>query len=441
MEVNRRAGGEIALVEAEGWVSSDGLTEAWIRKLGSPGTRANYAKALYRFCLFTGVSPGELIELAREGKRTGEPVAERFIEDVVSEWGRLGFSMWLMRRMGYAVKSFYRSHFYRISSSACRVELPRVKEYRCPTQEEVREFAKGANLRDVALIEFLASAPFREGTVVGLRLRHVRVELLEDPREDGVVHVGVAGGLLKGGGVGRYRGLEQHSFLHGDAAETLRRYLRTRGALEPESPLFAMVRGGPGRITEATVRKIFREASGRSGIRLSCQDMRRFVQTQLEAARVQPNWIRKMMGKTVRGEEAPYSRPKIEQLREAFKSAVPYLTLNPRAGVERIQMLKEQTRQNLEMLYRFGVIEEPAFHHLTERLKAAKTPEEFLEGVSRLGEDRLKMPVGGRPGPGGRPGGEHRVVSGEEEMIALLNEGWNLVRELNSGNRFLMRRG
>ena len=30
-----------------------------------------------------------------------------------------------------------------------------------------------------------------------------------------------------------------------------------------------------------------------------------------------------MMGKTVKGEESPYSQPKLEQLREAFKTAIP----------------------------------------------------------------------------------------------------------------------
>ena len=33
----------------------------------------------------------------------------------------------------------------------------------------------------------------------------------------------------------------------------------------------------------------------------------------------------------------------------------------------------------------------------------------------------------------------HKIVESEEEMLRLLNEGWELVRELN-GDRFLMKR-
>jgi hypothetical protein len=42
------------------------------------------------------------------------------------------------------------------------------------------------------------------------------------------------------------------------------------------------------------------------------------------------------MGKTIRSEDSPYSLPKIEQLRESFKSAIPYLTPMPKTDETRL---------------------------------------------------------------------------------------------------------
>jgi hypothetical protein len=35
---------------------------------------------------------------------------------------------------------------------------------------------------------------------------------------------------------------------------------------------------------------------------------------------------------------------------------------------------------------------------------------------------------------------EHRLVDSEDEVLRLLNNGWELDRELNGGGRFIMRR-
>jgi hypothetical protein len=229
---------------------------------------------------------------------------------------------------------------------------------------------------------------------------------------------------MKGGGVGKFMGLEQHAFLHKEAADTLKLYFKTREELRPEDPVFSPVRGEEKRLTSSTIRSQFLLASEKSGVNLSPHDFRRFVQTQLEAARIQPNWIRKIMGKIVRGEESPYSMPKIEQLRDAFKSAMPYLTLTPKADETRLW--KMQALQNLELLHARGQIPDTEFMQMKEHLHRSNTHEEYLEGFKLI--------------PKSEP--EIRIAESEEEMLRLLNlkQGWEIQQELNGGGRFIMKR-
>lgn len=60
----------------------------------------------------------------------------------------------------------------------------------------------------------------------------------------------------------------------------------------------------------------------RAGIKFSIHDGRRIVQTALESVGTSPQWIRKIKGRKVSGEESPYSRPAIEQLRGKYREAL-----------------------------------------------------------------------------------------------------------------------
>jgi len=138
---------------------------------------------------------------------------------------------------------------------------------------------------------------------------------------------------LKGGGQGRYTGLQQHTFLTPDAKKALLEYKnwrekRFKVAVAKDQPLFGHVYDmeGSDRLTTSDVRQIFTRASERTGLTFSPHDLGRFTQTQLEDARLNPNWIKKICGHKVRGEENPYSRPKIERLRKAYDKAIAYLT-------------------------------------------------------------------------------------------------------------------
>ena len=39
-----------------------------------------------------------------------------------------------------------------------------------------------------------------------------------------------------------------------------------------------------------------------------------------------------------------------------------------------------------------------------------------------------------------QPNGEHRLVESVDEMMRLLDQGWEIDRELNGGGKFIMKR-
>jgi len=65
--------------------------------------------------------------------------------------------------------------------------------------------------------------------------------------------------------------------------------------------------------------------SKRAGVKYGIHDGRIIVQTALENVKVSPQWIRKIKGRKVKGEESPYSKPAIEQLRAKYREALPEL--------------------------------------------------------------------------------------------------------------------
>ena len=408
----------------------------WINRYDSESLRYQYLKYLEEYCQFHDRTPEELLEIRRS---QSEAVAERMLDDFVLMWekpvtykGKVTDST---RNMAVrSVRSFYSANYLDLARKAgSGAQYSRVKEIRVPTQDELREMCVGRNLRDIALINVLSAGGFREETLQNLTWGHALPEL-ENWDNHTPIHIGVKARELKGKGRGRYKNLEQHAFLTPHAIRALLNYKRWRESkgeeIQVESSLFSTVRGKPKRISLREIRAIFERASARHAFTFSPHDLRRFTQTQLEAARVQPNWIRKMLGKSIKGEEAPYSRPKIEQLREAYRSALPYMTLAPKSDETRIW--KSQAKQSLEMLSKLGVLPETEFLRLQERLQRSIDPDDFYSEVKPItGEFRRlqEQPYNDT----------HKVVDDEDEMLQMLNEGWELLRELN-GEKFLMRK-
>ena len=335
--------------EALAWGDRYEESKLWLGRFAGR-SKLKYARALMRYCAYVGVEPPGLIEL-KKNQRNHE--AEKLLDWFVGESPYPDSSM---ENISVAVKSYYKWNYEDLARACGRTSYTKQKSYRTPTQRQLATFILGAiNPRDKALIHFMAATRVREETVCRLDWSHVWGDLFENPRDP--QHIGIMGKNLKGAGRGTYRGLEQHTFLTPDAKQALLEYkewreARTGETITPESPLFTSITLGElgKRLQPVHVIKAFQRASRRSRLVFSAHDMGRFTRTQLEAARVPENWIKKIIGHKVAGEENPYSRPKIEQLRKEYRKAIPFLSTQEREVIDQLRGKMERLTEENRLL-------------------------------------------------------------------------------------------
>jgi len=414
--------------EVQAFIDAHPEVQRWLRKIPSALTKGNYARDLMRYVEATGLSPTQLINLKQKSENhEAEDLLDDFIEK--AEEAKLGESRtWSISQ---SIKSFYKWNYADLSRGAGKITITKKKPYRTPEKESLLKFMEGANLRDKALIHFLASTGISEGSVPHLKWAHVWHDLIEkriDPP-----HVGLTSSEIKGAGREKYAGVEQHAFMTPSAVESLMRYKEWRERVKgekitPESPLFSSIEGPIKHMSLASVRDIFIEASKRTGVRFSPHDLRRYVQTQLEFARMQPNWIKKILRHKVKGEEDPYSQPKIEQLRTAYREAIPHLDLGatPLTELKKRQEVVEEiqakimsgeplTEQDRENIRRYGI----RVFKRREKPKAAHN--------------------GGQACANGQHCGESFEQINESALLSHLREGWQIVHKLANGEVIIRR--
>jgi len=208
-------------------------------------------------------------------------------------------------------------------------------------------------MRDKALVAFMASTCIAEGSIPHLTFRNVEPEWqtahphkltfdewMKHFESTELPYIKIVGKVLpdgnttlKGGGQGKYAGVQQHTFMTPEAKTIMIQYLRwrvrTRGKPKLDDPLFIVLTRKPqgSALQVEAVKTSFNRISKNnpSSIHFSAHDMRRFVENALEEARIHPNRCKKIRGRKVRGEEAPYSQPSIAQLRNDYSRAVKFL--------------------------------------------------------------------------------------------------------------------
>lgn len=353
------------------FVEAHPLIGLWLKGFAR-GTCYNYTRSMMMYTEFCGMKPQELLDL----KESGGPGAERLLDRFVAT--AEGLSEPKKRIAVTAVHSFYKHNYLDLAarSGYCKVRHVSANNQRCPTQDELRKMVLNAHIRNDAIVNVVSSGGFRAGTVLKLTWGDFHELWTWDGQTP--VYVFVDSARLKGMG---YRGtVEQHCFMTAHAAEVLLRYAewyRSKRELTPESPLFISRGANQHSRSFQRMGELALWTAVTSLGSYSSHDLRRFNQTQLEAARIDPNWIKKMQGKKLRGEDNPYSRPKIEQMRELFSIAEPYLTMAPpQAQIDPMELRKQAILDSASLV--FGEDKQKMFE-LEQLLKNVKTEAELTE--------------------------------------------------------------
>jgi len=411
---------KVSKQEIEEFESKYEDVQNWLGNIESPKTRSEYVKHLIRYCESVEKTPKQLIELKQDST---DHKAEKLLNKFVRQAQKSGYPNSMLCSTVIAVKSFYKWNLESLESACGKVSRIKQKPYRTPEKESIKAFLEGSHIRDKALITLIASTGISEGSIPSLKWSHVWEDLIEDRKE--IPHIALTSVEIKGGGKGSYQNVEQHTFLTPYASETLLKYKawierKMKRKITPNDPMFTTLARPFKKLELITIRAIFIRRSKETGIAFSCHDFRRFVQTELEHARLQPNWIKKILRHKVSGEESPYSRPKIEQLRNAYREAIPYLDLSEQPKTSEVEMEK---RLSLRQAKRWMTTQQ--YEQFEKLVYDAKNTQEI--------DDAYSIATNGKEKLESLKSHDCQFMISEDQLEGYLTKGFKFVSVLPSG--------
>jgi site-specific recombinase XerD len=165
------------------------------------------------------------------------------------------------------------------------------------------------------------------------------------------------------------------TFIGEEAIEAIKDYLeeRKKGSrhvppetITKESPLFrTWTSEEVKRIQRGSFSGLIREAFVRNGEkRMSAHSLRKKLQTDLEKAGVNPNWIDQILGHQLINSRDAYSLPTDEELREAYTQAYPLVKVYPEINATAVQTPKPEITDDYNI--RTAATPKEAMHLLKE---------------------------------------------------------------------------
>lgn len=375
------------LKDATEYLEGFEASKAWLNSIKSNLTKNKYAKALFRYCAGVGLNPSELVRLKPnqpeiilrilELKESGIPASEITINENEAEQklenylNSVAFKDTLTIK--HAVISFYnysnRSLSPRVAEKISQKEL-QPEDYRLLKIGEIAKMADATtNPRDEFLIWFLQSTGMRRRTIPQLMMGDLKLVVQMDgetkilplnTKHEGQLDA-IAPIFLQIGSErlkGKYRNLQQLSFLHFKCFQKLQSYWRwmqqKKIAVTSQTPLIVSFKNHEQPLKHGSIRNIVVNASvsafGEDKQPFTPHDLRRFHFTTCENARIPQNWILKLQGKRVKSEQSPYSLPNILDLHKAFRDAVSYFV--PQNEPQPQQHLAKRITQQDEIIKR-----------------------------------------------------------------------------------------
>jgi integrase len=422
------------------WASKYPEVQQWLShaKLQRP---IQNIQGLYRFCEWARKTPTELLAL----KKTNP--SENFAEKLLDKFCGTkieGFPESQKFVASVAVKSFFKHNYASLEKASGNMTLEKSKPYNALSKEGLRKLYNHAlNPRDRALIPFVTCTGIAKETLANLLWSHLE----QDWEKKDLPCINLGPELLKGHGHGKYKDVRQITFLTPEAKAALKVYKewvekKLGRAVMPNEHIwldtYQEIRDGEKTgIYNPLTYHMFGHAilrlSKESGVPFSLHDGRRWVNTALEGIAISANWAHKIRGRKVRGEEAPYSQPLIEQLREKYRLAVPALefTSETSSAVEDRLKSLEAFQKSLTPEQREEGRKAGLFARSTDKKKGRKgykvrtgpkpddeKPEDCKDG-QHCDTDFLQIP--------------------EAQLLDHLKVGWKIVKELANGEVIVKR--
>jgi hypothetical protein len=401
------------------WASSYQEVTRWLAKIQD---KSQASCNLYHFCKWTKKTPMELLELKEKDSQISPPpnFVEKFLDDFCSD-GNEEFSNSRKYNVSINVKSFFKWNYRDLAKASGIVSLEKVKPYNALSKEGLRKlWNRALNPRDRALVPFVTSTGIAKETLSNLTWGHLE----ENWEQKDLPCIEIETELLKGHGKGRYKGVRQITFLTPEAKRELINYKewmedKLERKLTQEEHIWLETYRPYKPLNYQMLGNLVTSLSDKAKVPFTLHDGRRWINTALEQIGISPNWARKIRGRKVRGEEAPYSQPAINQLKEKFREAVPLLEFTserPQVPKEVQERLAQMEAEQKELKRKYGIFRKTR-HIKSDEADRAPEGENCEDGEHCAAQQIIE----------------------EENLAGFLSENWKVAAVLPSGKVVIQR--
>ena len=415
------------------------------RKTRSEGTKELACDLLMRFCKFARKEPNELVKLS-------VAEASQIVQSYVDSLADRGQSIRTVNVTLTFLRTFFRLNGFKGERQIDVERFFQPSRYRkeseyIPTAEEIYRMAYAAgSAKNKAMVLCLYTSGLRNSTLRGLRFKDVAEELetLE------IVKVPVYPEMKEIDPRACKGNIPYYSFFSKEAVKALKEYSSERremfGNIADEEPLFASTsanvppevrRSTP--VKRNTLDQVVRRSARKGGItrwkEVHPHCLRKAFEYALRNAGLDPKDQEFLMGHILSGtQDTYYDKTKVEYLRMKY-AKVDFFP--ERGGLTEVA----RKRQILDTARLLGYSEDK-IKKVEEALAKYKEIDDAIDEIKKLSLESGKKQLlphdrERRARTSCLKKKEVKIVKGENNLMQLLNDDWDLIKEL-SDQRFVL---
>ena len=432
-------------------------------KSGSEGTKRNYLYHLNKFCEHIGKNPDELILERKEHLESRDEFVRNKHEEMLMEF--------FMAMDGKGARSSAVTHFKTIKSFYAanyvdlKVETPKnwtAFTDKVPSLDDLKKMIDVTrNPLEKAVLMFCAQSGQRVGVVTAMTYGMLKEGLngAETP-----IAIPINGELtnLKGKKVNKNR-QDYVFFIGADTVNALKSYIdhmRVEGyVFKDNSPLFVTERKYYNKVAEQgetlkggeksfkpldreAVNRIVRRCAIKAGLMdkegiktpggitrypVHTHCLRKAWQTAMEQAGIAKPWYEYMMGHSLGELDKAYSRPTVDNLRDAYRRVESYLTVS-KLNIPDVENLKRDMM--LSMFQQFSRMMGYDPSKIVVKRQEETGESMSIEGEIELLQDTLLKGMMEKKVENNQR--EHVIVA-VDELTEYLDAGWEMMHETTQG--------
>ena len=331
----------------------------WQSELATKGeaTKQKYLEYFNEFLVFIAITPDELIVQRQQDLLNQDRKIQRRVEShllaFIAKKKQEGYAVATQQIYFAAIRSFFEIHYFPLIMR--RGDYPKGDSngVKRATKEAILKVLNNKKARNkvttIPLILFIKDSGLRVSDVRRLNYGDISNQLENGEK---IIQINVITEKTK---------LLAKTFIGEEAINALKEYLKARKQgsrnVAPEiitknSPLFkCWAHGEVRRILRHSISSLIQQAFVNvNENRMSAHSLRKKLQTDLEKAGINSNWIDQILGHQLINSRDAYSLPTDEELRDAYVKAYPFIRVYLEVTKPVIESVKDERKQSTPIL-------------------------------------------------------------------------------------------